>query len=474
MPVPEPSPSSLHRFRYGEYVVELSFDPYAESEPQRWVALRKGWRRFGRFLYRVPEWVYLSAIAIATAAASISAYYSELIFMLVATGLATAVGIALARRFQQGLGIFGVACILIGGILFAFFKLTTLLPEVARSYAIPRIMEKGGEVRTFLTPEWDTLNNTLFPLTGRDFAIADIISIRGPLEAFSPRVIEDLSIPNNVVIQITRPQDDSLDWTSHVQAIAPRSPMLLGSWWNDATLQGLTQKSLNCDLLLFDRALTLAQAQLIASPRLRYNTLRLHNMEPDSLVLMCKANEIGKPLGNVYLVDCKLDSKAASAMAAFGPRVILEKRDSVNKGSLTVEELDAIVDADLDVRKIFTSSINHEQAERLARIPRLEMLPAVLADEAAVEHLRASQLETVTVAYANDTIVASLMKYPNLGFVTFGSVEGPIDPLIPLINHPTIHGIYIRTYRGTASEIAKLQSYSRVTVGEREKVSADE
>lgn len=462
--------NSKHRFQHGSYLVELQFDPFAEKPPTRFVWLRTRWRRIKRLLSRVPAWMYASAIAIATVSACISAYYVELIILYVAMALLTLAGLWLVRSGRQGIGFLGGICLLVGLFLFSLVWISTFLPQVSRGLAIPRIIEKGGEVRTFGTAEWDSINRAVFPFAGREVVIADVLSVKGPLEAFPPRIVQDLQLPGNVSIYVTNSTEDENDWSHHVRAIAPKSPMMLGSWWNEATLQGLIDQGLRCELLIFDEPLTPNQIRLLASPRLRYNTLRLYGMKADTMRALAEAVNASGKFGILYLIDCELDSAAAKALSARQPTIFFEDSSYRPEGALPLPELDAIVDAGLNVQKFFVDRVNGEQAKRMARIPALFLVNGVLSDGTAVEELSNSKLENVAVANADDAIVASLMKYPNLSFVQIENYEGPIDSLIPLITKPSILGINIRTYRGSRDRIAKFKQQSRVMVGQYQEI----
>ncbi|MCU0708236.1 MAG: hypothetical protein MUF23_08095 [Pirellula sp.] len=472
--MPELEPQTVrHRFQCGTLVAELQFDPYAEKPPTRFVWVRNRWRSFKRFLYRVPAWMYVSAIIIGTLSACSSAYYVEPIAIYAASAILAIVGLLLVRNFRQGVAILGVFSLVAGLSLFTLVWIASQMPQVTRGLAIPRIVASGGEVRTFGTAEWDSINQMLFPITGRELVVADIMSVRGPLEAFPPRIVQDLRLPGNVSIQVTNRQDDDKDWSSHVRAIAPKSPMMLASWWNEATIRGLTDDGLQCEFLTFDEPLTPTQIRFLASPKLRYSTLRLYGMKAEMLRSLAEAVNASGTFGTLFLTDCEIDAPAAAALAVAQPKIFFEDRNDRAGGTLPLRELDAIVEAGLNVQKFFVDRVDGEQAKRMARIPGLLLLTGVLSDATAVEELSQSKLESVAVAHADDAIVASLVKYPNLSFVEFENFEGSIDTLIPLITKPSVLAIIIRTYRGSRAQISQMKSQSRVMVGECQEIVSE-
>jgi hypothetical protein len=472
MPELEPQPVR-HRFQCGTLVAELQFDPYAEKPPKRFVWLRNRWRSFKRLLYRVPAWMYVSAIAIGTLSACSSAYYVEPIATYVTSACLALFGLWLVRNFRQGVALLGLLSLLVGLSSFTFVWIASKMPQVTRGLAIPRIVASGGEVRTLGTAEWDSFNQMLFPITGREIVVADIMSVRGPLEAFPPRIVQDLRLPGNVSIQITDRQDDDKDWSSHVRAIAPKSPMMLASWWNEATIRGLTDDGFQCDVLAFDAPLTPSQIRFLASPKLRYSTLRLYGMTAETMRALAEAVNTSGKFGTLYMIDCEINAPAAAAIAVGKPRIFLADRNEKTGGILPLHELDAIVEAGLDVQKFFVERVDGEQAKRMARIPGLHLVTGVLSDATAVEELSQSKLESVAIAYADDAIVASLVKYPKLSFVQFENFSGSIETLTPLMTKPSVLGIMIRTYRGSRDQITQMKAQSRVMVGEYQEITSE-
>lgn len=468
------SQESSHRFRHGDYQVEFQQDPLAPREPKRFVKLVRAWRHFANSVYQVPAAVYYGLTATFLAVACWDAYYFEKILVYVIVGAIAFLGIYLVRNHRFALGFLGLLLSIFGWIGLATIWIGSEVDGIARTFATPRVVAAGGEIQTFGAPELDSLNLTMQQLFQRDAFIVDIMAVRGPLEAFPPRIVRDLRVPSNIAITITEPQHDDIDWSDNLRAIAPKSPMLLGSWWNDATCFGLIPKGLNCELLIFDQPLTDAQLALVATPKLRYNTLRLQWLEAGDIKKLAEAiNANGHSIGNLYLVACHIDPASAVALAQAKPTLIIDHSQELPEKQLPVEELDAMVNAGLNLKKLFANRIDGARAERLAKFPNLELLTGTLIDDAAVEALSGSQLDNVHVSHLNDAIVASLMKYPKLTYVSIDTLEGSLDVAMPLITNQALFGISVRTFRGTAAEIKRLQTLPRITIGSIEVVSEE-
>jgi hypothetical protein len=466
MPPSEPN-DSPHRYRYGEYCVEFVDDPKTSLVPRRTGRLRRGWEWIGRWLGRIPGVVIYAALGL-TAAYSIStAFYPEKAFVYwIAAGL-TVAGTVVARRVKPPMGLLGIGFLVLGGTLWLALAATSVVPELSRGFAVAYAVQRGGQLAVFGHAEFDSANRFMQSLTGRDLWVSDIVSVRGPLEAFPPAVVRDLNVPDNVPIYVVAPSEETgTDWSSHVRAIASQTPMLNGSWMNESTLIGLSRSPLRCDLLLFDEVLTEGALRLLRSPSLRYATLRLHRIGPEEILKLSSLKDTGRTLGNVYLSDCDLDLASAKVLADLQAQVVLDGGRQADDSLLAIDDLDALVQAQVSVQKVITSEVDRERAARLAQLPSLAMLQATLTDEDAVERLSNSALEVLEVAQFNPMIVASLLKYPKLGFVTFQLMDGEFEFGKPLFNKPEIYGIHARIYRGTAKQIARFRRQGRATVGE--------
>ncbi len=461
---------SSHRLRHGEYCVEFGFDPFAESEPKRLVTIRKQWRSMEQSLFRMPAIVYYAGVAVALMWFLRTAYYPEKVVYYIVLAATAWLAIVVMRWFRRPWRYVGIALAAVS-IGFVFLMLiASWIPEMARTFAIPRLIERRGMVEILEHPEWMSANRSMQTLTGRDLWISDLNGVRGPLSAFSPEIVRDLHVPNSVVITINSPSEDEIDRSENVRAIAPKAPMLQGSWMNTATLRSLAKTGLRCELLIFEDELRDVDIDFLSSPQLDFNTLRLHRMTPDVLLRLQGLVDAGRVLGKIYLVDCQLDAASAAVMAQLQASIIMDVTDREVSLQLPLEELDAMVASGLQVKKIFCDRVNAEQARRLAAIPSLSLLTAVLSDDAAVDYLSKSALEVVTVYGINETVVASLMRYPKLGSVAFEVIEGSVDVAIPLMKNTALHGIGVTKYRGTADQIARVKRLLRLSVKHVEEV----
>lgn len=452
-------------FRAGVYGVEFSFDPHREEPPRRFVRLQTGFREICRRLYEIPMSLHGLSVVLLLGVGLWGAYYWEKKLLLVLATAFALVSIPLLRRWRERSWWLGVLCASMALAIGGATQIAFWVPYVARGFAIQRIQQAGGEVQSYGVFRMESFNRFTQALLGRDVLVGDVLSVRGPLNAFAPEVVRDLHLPPSVPIHVSDFPPDARDWSEHVLSVAEHSVMLNASGLNEATLHALSRKGMDIDLLVLEQVIRPADVELVASPKVTFHTLRLYHAEPDSIGRLGGVVDAGKSVSHVYLSRCTWDETTARVLTQLGASLTLDTTYVEGPNKLPVEQLDALIAAKCRLEKLITDTIDQEQAVRLAQLTTLRTVTATLLDDASVDALKVLPLESIHVPHLNASVVASLMQYPNLGFIWADRMEAPVSIAGPILSNPNILSISVHRFRGSEAEI---QSAKRTRLGVQE------
>lgn len=456
---------SRYLFRAGVYGVEFGFDPHREEPPRRFVRLQAGFRAICRKLYRIPMSLHGLAVVLLFGVGLWGAYYWEKKLLLVLAAIFALVSIPLLRRWRERVWWLGVLFASLAVAVGVATQVVFWVPYLARGFAIQRVQQAGGEVQSYGVFRMEEVNRFTQALLGRDVLVGDVLSVRGPLIAFAPEIVRDLHLPPSVPIHVSDFPTDARDWSEHVLSVAEHSVMLNASGLNEATLRALSRKGLDIDLLVLEQEIRPADVELVSSSNVTFRTLRLYHIDSDSLRRLEGIVSAGKSVSNVYLSRCDWDESAARVLAQLGASLTLDTTYAEGPNQLPTAQLDALIAAKCRLEKLITATVDREQAVRLAQLTSLRTVTATLLDDASVDALKVLPLESIHVPRLNASVVASLMQYPNLGFIWADRMEAPVSVAGPILSNPNILSISVRTFRGSEAEI---QAAKRTRMGLQE------
>lgn len=407
-PVASPKPV----FQAGAFEVVFDQDPLRRAGEVRFPRLRRWTQPWRSALQRIPAWctvVGSTAIAIAIVWGS---YYPEIMVLYGVSFVIALLGWLQLRRIDLQVGLSGWLLLGIGLCLAAGTALLAQTPSFRRALAVNHSIARGAQIAFS--------DGRVWRLLGREIYRPESTVIHGPLEAFPRQVARDLfggrAVPGT--IDVTSFPGDDKDYSQYVEAVGPHLSEFPLDRLNATTLEQITRdRRLPLTVVQITGKIAPKDVAFLTRRNLLVDTLVLIDADAESIQMLKRLADEGTALRRIVLMNCELDVSAAKELQRLQASLVIHKSGIGSMRRLSLEELDAMINAGCRVDAIHTWTIDAEQAERLAKIPSLTTLSATLLDDRAVEALKNSNLSSVQLRELTESAAESFLSYPALSFV---------------------------------------------------------
>ncbi|MFN7730813.1 MAG: hypothetical protein ACK5OB_02855 [Pirellula sp.] len=408
-----PVASPKRVFQAGAFEVVFEQDPMRSAGAIRFPRLKRWTQPWQAALQSIPGWsTVIGTTAIAIGIAWVS-YYPEIMVLYGASFVIALLGLLRLRRNDLQVGLRGWLLLGMGLCLAGGTAVLSRVPSFRRALAFNHSAARGAQIAF--------ADGRVRRLFGREIYRPEFSSIHGPLEAFPRQVVQDLFAGHVVpgAIEVTSFPADDKDYSHYAAAVGSYLPEFPLNRLNATTLAHLAESErLILPVIQITGKIEPKDVAFLSRRDIFIYSLVLINADADSIQMLEGLPHSGKYARRIVLVDCEWDLPAAKSLDAWGEAaLVIRKTGSAGQHRLTLEELDALVKTRCNVEAIHTPTIDGEQAERLAKIPSLTTLSAMLLDDRAVEALKNSNLSSVQLKDLTESVAESLLSYPALNFV---------------------------------------------------------